>query len=428
MKRIELLYGRGTKTASLDEELRVKVLHPQALPVKEDVAAEVRRAMEAPIGSERLSVLGRGRRDAVILACDLTRDVPDAVIIPMILDELNEAGIPDERIMIVIACGGHRPITREEAQERFGNGVLSRVRWVNHDASDKASLVCIGTSSYDTEIWINRLVAESDLIIGTGCIIPHVIAGYGGGRKLIVPGVAGEATIRRNHRPANVNTEGVGFCRVKGNVIHEELTEAARVAGLEFIVNVVWNGEGQLVKAVAGDMEAAWNHGVKVAARLYTVSVRGRYDILLTSGGGAPTDVNFYQAVRGMQVGVPLVRDGGAIILVAECTEGVGSDPLYTWLRDATCPKDILDRRDRGQFDIHGEHIACYLCDRVFPRMRVFLVSSISPKIVEEMMMTPAETVEEAMEGAVSHVGITKPRVVVNPYGAKVVPTLEGGR
>lgn len=145
-----------------------------------------------------------------------------------------------------------------------------------------------------------------------------------------------------------------------------------------------------------------------------------------TTEGGAPTDVSFYQAVRGMQVGVPLVCDGGAIILVAECTEGVGSDPLYAWLRDATCPKDILDRRDRGQFDIHGEHIACYLRDRVFPHMRVFLVSSISPKIVEGMMMTPAETVEEAMEGAMEHLNTAAPRVIVNPYGAKVVPILGG--
>ena len=426
MKRIELLYGRGTKTASLDEELRVKVLHPQALPVKENVATEVHRAMGAPIGSERLSVLARGRRDAVILACDLTRDVPDAVIIPMILDELNEARIPDERIMIVIACGGHRPITQEEAQERFGNGILTRVRWVNHYASDKASLMCVGTSSYGTEIWINRLVAESHLIIGTGCIIPHVIAGYGGGRKLIIPGVAGEETIRRNHRPENTNANGVGFCRVKGNVIHEELTEAARIAGLEFIVNVVWNGEGQLVDAVAGDMEAAWDYGVSTAAKLYSVPVENKCEIFLTSGGGAPTDINFYQAVRGMQVGLSVLRDGGAVILVAECPEGVGSKPLHTWLRDAATPEDVLRRRDREGFDIHGEHIACYLCECVFSRVRVFLVSSISPKIVEEMMMTPAETVEEAMEGAMEHLNAAALSVIVNPYGAKVVPILGG--
>lgn len=426
MKRIELLYGRGTKTVSLREDLLVEVLHPQALPVKEDIAAEIRRAMEAPIDSECLRLLARGRQDAVILACDLTRNVPDAVIIPMILDELNEAGIPDQQITVIVAVGGHRPITREEAQERFGDQILSRVRLVNHDASNKASLVSIGTSSYGTEIWINRLVAESDLIIGTGCIIPHVIAGYGGGRKLLLPGVAGEVTIRRNHRPENTNAEGVGFCRLNGNVVHEEMVEAARMAGLEFIVNVVWNGEGQLVEAVAGDMEVAWNHGVSVAACMYTVPVDEPCDLLVTSGGGAPTDVNLYQAVRGMQVGLPVVRDGGVVILVAECTKGVGSEPLYTWLRDATCPKDILDRRDRGHFDIYGEHIACYLCDRVFPRVRVFLVSSLPRRMVEEMMMTPAETVEEAVEQAMQHLGTDGPKVVVNPYGAKVVPILRG--
>jgi len=418
MKRIDLLYGQGTKTVSLDEELRVKILHPQVLSVKEDVAAEVRRAMEAPIGSQRLSVLARGRRDAVILACDLTRDVPDAVIIPIILDELNEAGIPDERIMIVIACGGHRLITQEEAQERFGNSVLSRVRFVNHDASDKASLAFIGTSSFGNEIWINRLVAESDLVIGSGVILPHVIAGYGGGRKIVLPGVAGEETIGKNHSM----TEGVGFCRLRGNTIHEEMVEAARMARLEFIVNVVWNGEGELIKVVAGEMEAAWKKGVDVAARMYTASVESPCDLLITSGGGAPTDMNFYQAVRGLQVGLPVVRDGGAIILVAECPEGVGSEPLYTWLRDAPAPKDVLRRIKEEGFKIHGEHIAAYLCEHVFPRFTVFLISSLPSKIVEEMMMTPVGTVEEAVELAIEYFGKRNPSVTVNPYGAKVVP------
>lgn len=414
------------KTVSMPEGLPVEVLHPQPLQVKEDVAGEIRRALQNPIGSEPLHHLARGRRDAVILACDLTRDVPDSIIIPMILDELNKAGVADRRITIVVACGAHRPITEQEALKRFGSEVLCRVRLVNHVATDKKSMKSIGKSSFGKEIWINRIVADSDLIIATGCIIPHVIAGYGGGRKLIVPGAAGEETIRTNHRPENVSASGVGFCLVEGNVIHEELTEAAQMARLEFIVNVVWNGNGQLAEAVAGDMVAAWDHGVAVADRLYTVPVRERCDILLTSGGGAPTDVNFYQAVRGMQVGMPVVRDGGAVVLVAECIEGVGSEPLYAWLRDATCPQDVLQRRDEEGFDIHGEHIACYLAEKVFPKVRVFLVSSLAPDVVEQMMMTPAETAENALEAAIEHLGLAAPRVIVNPYGAKVVPRLRG--
>ncbi len=145
---------------------------------------------------------------------------------------------------------------------------------------------------------------------------------------------------------------------------------------------------------------AAWEHGVALASRLYTVQVEARCDILLTTGGGAPSDVNFYQAVRGLQVALPMVRDGGAAILVAACPEGVGSERLHAWLRDAACPKEVLRRRDEEGFDIHGEHIACYLAERVFPRCRIFVVSSLTPGIVEEMMMTPAETVEESLAAA----------------------------
>ena len=424
MTTIGLRYGQGEIRVALPQGLTAEVLRPWSLPIKEDIAEEIRRALGHPIGSEPLHRLARGRRDAVVLACDLTRDVPDAVIIPQVLDELNRGGIPDERITVVVAGGAHRTITDEEAAERFGDGVLSRVRLAHHVATDEGALKLIGTSSFGTEIWINRLVADSDLIVGTGCIIPHVIAGYGGGRKLIVPGVAGARTIRANHCPENVNADGVGFCLVEGNRIHEDLTEAARMARLAFIVNVVWDGDGRLVEAVAGDMMAAWEHGVTVASRLYTVPVAARCDILLTTGGGAPSDVNFYQAVRGLQVALPTLRDGGAVILVAACPEGVGSERLHAWLREATCPEEVLRRRDEEGFDIHGEHIACYLAERVFPRCRVFLVSSLPPGVVREMMMTPEGTVEEALEAALRHVGGAAPRAIVNPYGAKVVPTL----
>jgi lactate racemase len=427
MNPIGLLYGKGKRIATLPDTVELAIADPKSLPPILDMAAEIRRAMREPIGSQRLKELAAGRKEATILVCDLTRDVPDSVILPIILDELNEAGIGDSDIRAVVAGGGHRPITCKEAEERFGSSLLQRIEFVDHDAEDADSLVRIGTTSFGTPVWINRDVAESDLVLGTGCIIPHVIAGYGGGRKLIIPGVAGVETIRRNHRPENINHPGVGFCQLTGNVIHEELMEAARMARLDFIVNVVWAPDGDLVQVVAGDMEEAWQAGVETADAMYAVQVEHPVDLLITSGGGAPSDINFYQAVRGMQVGVPIVREGGAIVLVAECSDGVGSDPLHAWLRDASCPKDVLDRREREGFDIHGEHIACYLCERVFPYHPVFLVSSLPARHVEEMMMTPAASVDEAIELALEYLGDREVSVFVNPYGAKAVPRLKGG-
>lgn len=425
-RRVALLYGKGQQVVSLPESLDLTIASPTPRPAVSDAEGEIRRALASPIGSPRLRDIASNRKDAIILVCDLTRDVPDSVIVPMLLDELNEAGIDDSAIRVMVAGGGHRRITKDEARQRFGDVVLSRVEVMHHDAGDRDSLVMIGTTSYGTPVWINCDVAESDLVLGTGCIIPHVIAGYGGGRKLIIPGVAGEETIRLNHRPENVNRPGVGFCRLVGNVIHEELMEAARMAKLDFIINVVWSSDGALVQAVAGDMEAAWEEGVRTADKMYAFPLDRPVDLLITSGGGAPTDVSFYQAVRGMQVGVPAVRPGGAIVLVAECAEGVGSEPLYTWLRDATCPVDVLRRRDREGFDIHGEHIACYLSERVFLHYDVLLVSSLPEAQVKEMMMTPCASANEAVGVALERLGSREVPILVNPYGPKAIPRLKG--
>jgi len=425
MTTAQLLYGRGTRTLELADSSDVTVIQPRALPPVPDAAREIERALSDPIGSPPLHTIARGRSDAMLLVCDLTRDVPDDVIVPRLLDELNAAGIPDRRIALMVAGGAHRRITSFEAKQRFGDNVLDRVELLHHDASDRQSHVYVGTTSDGTPVRIDRRVAESDLVLATGCIIPHTIAGYGGGRKLIVPGVASAETIRRNHRPTNVAHPSVGFCRTHGNVIHEELMEAARMARLDFIVNVIWSPNGDLVQAVAGDMEKAWEAGVQVADSMYSVPLDRAFDLLVTSGGGAPADVNLYQAFRGLQVGVPAARSGGVIVLVAECTEGVGSAPLYEWLRDADRPEDVVARRDRGDFDIHGEHIACYLCSYVFPRYTVILVSSLPASQVEEMMMVPAPTVAAAVEQAVERLGSEVPSILVNPYGAKAVPRLE---
>ena len=426
MKTVDLRYGAGTKMLTIPEDVDARVVRPATPQPVDDDAREIRRAMEEPIGSTALCERAHGAANAMVLVCDLTRDVPDGVIVPAVLDELNQAGIPDERITVMVAGGGHRPITEEEAVRRFGAAVLRRVELASHDSSDKASLVHIGTTSFGTPVWVNRRVAESDFVLGTGCIIPHVIAGYGGGRKLIIPGVAGDETIRRNHRPENVNHPGVGFCRVEGNVVHEELMEAARMARLDFVVNVVWDGEGRLICAVAGDMERAWEEGVRVAEAMYSVPLDRRFDLLVTTGGGAPTDITLYQAVRGLQVGLPAARDGAPIVLAAECLEGVGSDNLYTWLRDAETPADVLKRRDRDGFGIHGEHVACFLSERVFPRHSVYMVSSLPDAMVKEMMMIPQPTVDDALRAARREVATSRPAVLVNPYGPKVVPQLRG--
>lgn len=400
------------------------LLSPKDFPGVEDERDEIKRALENPIASKPLRKIAKSKSNAVILVTDITRHVPDHIIVPLLLEELNQAGIPDQKIKVIIATGTHRPATEEELHEMLGYEVLERVTVINHDANDLDNLIYIGQTKFGNKIWINKIVMQADVKVATGCILPHAIAGYGGGRKSILPGVAGEETIKYNHitLPQIVATPEIGFRLLKGNPIHEDMMEAAQLVGLDFIVNVVWNSKGELAKIVAGNFKRAWIEGVRVAEKMYTIKLQWQADVALTSGGGYPTDINLYQAIRGLQAVIPAVREGGIIILVAKCQEGTGSDELYNWLKEASTPEDVIQRvKEEGVFTI-GVNMAYFLCKKILNKYKLILVSELSPRIVSEMMMYPAGSPREAIDKALSMIRSEAATVILNPYGAKVIP------
>ena len=295
-----------------------------------DARAEVERALKEPVVSKRLSEIVRHEHKVAIVVDDGTRPAPSHLMVPSILDELNVAGVNDDNVTVIFGCGTHRAVTPAEAARLLGETVLNRVKTISHDWIAK-DLVYVGTTqTHGTKVYLNRVFAEADVKILTGDICFHYYAGYGGGRKSVLPAVSGEETIKHNHAMLLHPNARTGV--LEGNPVHEDMVEAAKLAKVDFILNVVTNSKGEVVKAFAGDLEQAFSEGVKVVDEMYRVSVDLKADIVVVSPGGYPADVNFFQAYKGVDSALEVVKRGGVVVLVAECPEGHGNQVFYDWM------------------------------------------------------------------------------------------------
>jgi nickel-dependent lactate racemase len=312
-------YGKTLLDTGLTRGQVLFDLHPADTPSVADVAQEIRRALQAPVDSPRLrELVGAGKR-VVLIGDDLTRLTPCEQIVPLLLDELNAGGVPDKATVLVIALGTHRPMTEQEIRAKYGPGVVDRVQVVNHNCLDKRDLVFCGTTSRGTDIWVNRIVLEADVRIGVGNVVPHYPTGWSGGAKIVLPGVAGE------HTTAQMHFLGASGHRL-GEVLtpcREEMEDFAASIGLDFVLNVVLNRTGELVRAVAGHFVAAQREGVEWAKGVYGASFSQMADITISSTN--PVDFDFWQAKKGLFSGVLCTKRGGEIILVSPCYEGVSA-------------------------------------------------------------------------------------------------------
>jgi nickel-dependent lactate racemase len=314
---IHINYGESLLPTGLERERALFDLEPADAPAVADVRQEVWRALHAPLGSHPLRELVSAGERAVVIGDDGTRLTPTDQIVPLVLDELNAGGVPDREITLVIATGTHRPMAREEIAAKYGDGVTSRVQVINHDCRDEGNLVSCGTTRRGTEIWANRTVLEADVRVGVGNIVPHHPTGWSAGAKILLPGVAGERTTAQMHL-LGATEQQLGKmdtpCR-------EEMEDFARATGLDFIVNSVLNRRGELVRAVAGHFVAAHREGVRRAEGVYGVPFRQKADITLSST--YPIDFDLFQADKGLFSAAVCTAEGGEIILVSPCHEGV---------------------------------------------------------------------------------------------------------
>ena len=398
MKKVSFLYGKGALDYEFCESELSAVLEssieeyvPEAEP-----SELVRRALDNPIGSAPLSELARGKKKVVIIASDHTRPVPSKVIMPEMLKKIRE-GNPDAEITILIATGCHRGTTKEELVAKFGEKIVDSENIYVHDCDEREMLVNIGALPSGGQCEINRLAYEADLLVAEGFIEPHFFAGFSGGRKSVLPGIAGRVTVLANHCSEFIADENSRTGILENNLIHRDMLFAAREAGLAFIVNVVLNSKKQPIFAVAGDMEKAHKAGTDFISSLCAVKAAPT-DVVISTNGGYPLDQNVYQAVKGMTAAEACVKEGGVIIMLASSDDGTGGEHFYRQLADERdIDKTIKLFLDRDRNETAPDQWQSQILLRILKKASVIYVSGIPDGMVEDMHMIPAHSIEEAL-------------------------------
>jgi nickel-dependent lactate racemase len=416
MVDVWLPYGKSEICVRIPAQNLLGTIEPSQVPCVVDADAEVKRALNEPIGSKRLGEIAQPEHKIAIVVDDFTRNTPSHAMLPPIITELNTAGVKDENIKVIFGCGSHRIVKPEEARRILGEEVLNRVKNVSHDCKAD-DLVLVGKTRNGNNVYINRVFAEADVKVLVGDVGFHYYAGFGGGRKSVLPAVAGENTIQHNHAmllQANACT-GV----LEGNPVHEEMTEAARLAKVEFILNVVTNAKGEIIKAFAGDLEQAFLEATKLVDDMYRVTVDRRADIVVVSAGGYPADINLYQAYKAVDNTLGVVKRGGTVILVAECTEGHGNQVFYDWMTRLGDLKKV-EREVKRHFELGG-HKAYYLL-KALKSHKIILVSSLPDYYANDVFkLKTARAVNDALREALKNAG-PHAKVWVMPQGNLTLP------
>ena len=399
-----------------------QILAPEIYQPSKSVGEIINDALSNPIGSPGLPELTKAVKRILIITNDNTRSMHSQITIPAIIDAFY---YPEDRydITILIATGLHRPMTRDEIQEQFGEEIFLKYRIVNHNAKDEANLISFGKMSTGNELFLNKLVAESDLAIAEGFIEPHFFAGFSGGRKSIMPGVAGESTILTNHRPENIANLYARQAVLDGNPVHDEFLEAVRLSGLKFILNVAYDKDKQILRAFAGDPVEAHLEGCRFVEKTMSVACDPA-DIVVTSNNGYPLDRNLYQIVKGVDTAAKIVKEGGVIVVVARCEDQVGHEHFKNLILscstvDELCEKTSLPSSETDKWQVQ-------ILARILARNRVILVSEgIDRELAERMFFTYAATLDEAMGIALSAVK-RDASICVIPDGPVIIPELKG--
>jgi len=430
--KTHIAYGRRRLTLELPAgavELRTAAVEPLRAPTEATA-----HALRSPIGSPPLRQLAQGKRHACVVVSDITRPVPYRVLLPPLLAELEGAA---ERVTLLVATGTHRPSTAAEKAEMFGPDVVARYPVIDHDSRDPAGLVALPTGTASgTRPRINRLYLDADLKILTGLVEPHFMAGYSGGRKAVLPGLADLQTVQRFHGPRFLEDPRATSGVLDGNPCHQEAAEAARLAGADFTLNVALDLERRIVGVFAGDPEAAFAAAVAKVDSYCRAEADEPADLVVTSGGGYPLDKTFYQTVKGMVGALPVVKEGGAILIASECSEGIGNHEYADLMlrydgRHEEFLRDIQARPEVEQDQWEFEE-QCKVLRRVGVAGLVVCTNGVPPTLLARLSVTPASMLfrsvepERQLQGALDALLRRRPgaRVVAIPDGPYVLAGL----
>ena len=380
----------------------------------------VEEALLKPIGQVPLKELAKEKKHIVIISSDHTRPVPSHITMPIILKHIRSSN-PDAKITILIATGMHRLTTHEELVAKYGEKIVNEENIVIHDAYKDEDMTFKGILPSGGELWVNKLVDECDLLISEGFIEPHFFAGFSGGRKSVLPGIASKKTVLWNHNARFIASKDARAGSIENNPIHKDMLFAAKAAKLEFILNVVINSEKKIIKAFAGDLEQAHAHGCALVKDIAEVKPI-KADIVITTNGGYPLDQNIYQTVKGMTAGEACVNEGGVIIICSSCADGTGGEFFYKLLADFNSAEESYKSLNNvAPENTEFDQWEAQILGRILCKATAIIVSKhCDPNIIKGMHIEHAYTIEEALEKAENIVGKDK-QITIIPDGISVI-------
>ncbi len=411
--KLEFGFGSGVQTVDVPDANYKGSLLANPIPAGLRGEDAVKAALDNPIGAPLLEKVISPGETVAIVTSDITRPCPSWQILPTLLNRLYAAGIHREDITLVFALGSHRRQTEDEKRHLAGDRAYSEIRCIDSDPDD---CVHLGSTSIGTPVDIFRPVAEADHVICLGNIEYHYFAGYSGGAKAVMPGVSTRAAIQSNHRMMVRDEACAG--RLEGNPIREDIEEAGQILGIDYILNVVLDEHKNIVYAVAGDVVKAHRTGCAFLDRLYSKKIDKRADIVLVSQGGAPKDLNLYQTQKALDNAKHAVRDGGVVILIGSCKEGLGEKTFEAWIRDAKAPQDLINRV-KTDFKLGGHKAAAIAM--VLEHASVYLVSELPDDLVRSCFLIPYKDAQTALQDAFMELG-PDASVLAMPYGGSTLP------
>lgn len=407
---VDFGYGRNTITGEFPAKNILNKLENRKIKALDDPRVEIINALNNPIDSPPLKDIVKPGEKIVVVISDITRSVGNRILIPVLLEELTERmKIPKDDITILTATGTHRPHTAEELIRLVGEEVYRNYRIIDHEGAKKEDMVYLGTTSRGTPIYINKLAAEADKIITTGGIIYHSLAGFGGGKKSICPGICSYETIQANHKLILNDCNkggglhpGVGLGKTAGNPMAQDLIEIARRFKPHFMINTILNEKGQISRVVAGDVFTAHENGCKIVEKYFGLTVREQADFIVISCGGYPKDIDLYQATKAIENTMAAVRRGGRIILLAECSDGLGSQEVFDMLVNYKSLKD-REKALRDYFTI--ARAVGYILAGCLEEKDIILISSLPDDLVKRMGIIPKRSLKEALKDTLETLG-----------------------
>ena len=417
IKRVFVPYGKSSLYVDVPVDNLLEIIEPNFIPAH-DQKATIEKALSNPIDSESLELLTKNAKNILIITNDITRPTPSSMTIPAIIRHFF---YPETyyNITILIANGLHRKMSKEEIVERFGEEIAGKYLILNHEAENKEILAYFGELSSGNSLWLNKALLKNDLIISEGFIEPHFFAGFSGGRKSILPGVAGAETIMYNHRPENISNPNSKISNLHNNPIHNECSEAAEKSNLRFILNVALNKKKQVIRAFAGHPYHAHVIGCKYVREVMTVKV-SPCDIIITSNNGYPLDRNIYQLVKGIDVSSAITRTNGVIIIAAECIDGVGHKAFEELITSYKTVEELYEQSSKGKSSIDKWQVQ--ILAKALKSNTIILVSDKLEKAqVESLFMKHAQNLNDALEMAFTIKG-RDAKISIMPEGPVVIP------